>query len=195
MKRTGRKSAAGSGKRPGRGAFLFPRIPHGEKKRGDSLGVGHTQLIQENGETHCYCVVTDITETKKINEDLRLLASNIPGGVCTVRMDDDFTLLYGNEGFYQLYGYTPQEMSLEFGNRLIAVIHPEDVARVYDSIERAYESGESSFEFEKRVIRKDRSIVWLLTRGAFIRGGEELSMSCVVIDVTQRKENGGKAPD
>ena len=159
------------------------------KKSGEILWVSeHTQLIQENGETHCYCVVTDITETKKINEDLRLLASNIPGGVCTVRMDDDFTLLYGNEGFYQLYGYTPQEMSLEFGNRLIAVIHPEDVARVYDSIERAYESGESSFEFEKRVIRNDRSIVWLLTRGAFIRGGEEISMSCVVIDVTERKE-------
>ena len=82
-------------------------------------------------------------------------------------MDQDFTLLYGNDSFYQLYGYTSAEMQTQLGNKLIATILPEDATSIMEIIERTYRSQESHFEFEQRIFHKDGSIRYLLTNGAF----------------------------
>ena len=85
---------------------------------------------------------------------LEIPGQKIPGGVCEVAFDEDFTLLYGNEGFYAMYGYTPAEMREELGNRLILAIHPEDVPHIRQEVAEAGEQNRG-FEFEKRIYRKD----------------------------------------
>ena len=65
-------------------------------------------------------ICLDITDTIELQQELSELTHNIPGGVCKILMDQDFTLLYGNDSFYQLYGYTSAEMQTQLGNKLIA---------------------------------------------------------------------------
>lgn len=90
-----------------------------------------------------------------MDDSLKSLAKKIPGGVCEVAFDEDFTLLYGNEGFYAMYGYTPAEMREELGNRLILAIHPEDVPHIRQEVAEAGEQNRG-FEFEKRIYRNGR---------------------------------------
>lgn len=159
-----------------------------KRKDGTIIWVSDTsQILEENGEIYCYCVVTDITQRKEADEKLEALMTNIPGGVCWVRFDENFTLLYGNDSFYELYGYTPLQMKLELGNCLIAAIYQEDILVIIKAIQRALDQGKPGFEFEKRVYRRDGEMLWLLTKGNFMWEKDGITLQCVVIDITDRK--------
>ncbi|SCJ58120.1 Cyclic di-GMP phosphodiesterase Gmr [Anaerotruncus sp. 2789STDY5834896] len=125
----------------------------------------------------------------KKNRELEDFSDNLPGGICRVRMDEDFTLLYGSPSFFRLYGYTAQQMRDKLGNRLIAAIIPEDVPNIMQVTGAAYADQKRNFEFEKRVTRGDGKLTWILTRGSF--GGEDHGvpyMNCVVLDISDRKK-------
>lgn len=159
------------------------------KKDGKVIWVSdNMKVLVENGEKFCYSVITDITEAKEKDQNLKLLTSSIPGGVFTVRMDEDFTLLYGNEGFYELHGYTAFQMKVELGNKLIAIIHPEDIPIMTDVVFKAFHEGEKGFEFEVRTLTLNGDIIWELVKGNFIRKEEEFVLNCVAIDITVRKK-------
>lgn len=133
-------------------------------------------------------ICLDITDTIELQQELSELTQNIPGGVCKILMDQDFTLLYGNDSFYQLYGYTSAEMQTQLGNKLIATILPEDATSIMEIIERTYRSQESHFEFEQRIFHKDGSIRYLLTNGAFSHSRKGVpTLNCVIIDITKRR--------
>lgn len=133
-------------------------------------------------------ICLDITDTIELQQELSELTHNIPGGVCKILMDQDFTLLYGNDSFYQLYGYTSAEMQTQLGNKLIATILPEDATSIMEIIERTYRSQESHFEFEQRIFHKDGSIRYLLTNGAFSHSRKGVpTLNCVIIDITKRR--------
>lgn len=147
----------------------------------------NTSIIEEKQNVYRYSVITDITDNRRIHQDLQILASNIPGGVCRIRLDEDLTLLYGNEGFYKLYGYTKHQMNLELGNRLIAAIHQVDIPSIMELMNHTLHNDETMFEYENRIFRRDGRMVWLLTRGNLTRDHEDVIMNCVVLDITDRK--------
>lgn len=147
----------------------------------------HTRLLDAQGELSGYVTaINDITELETLNSTLQLLNDNIPGGICEVALDDDFTLIYGNDAFYSIMGYTPEQLSAERNNCLGSLTHPDDSTRFRDAIREAYHSGDN-FEYEKRVIRRDGAVAWILVRGAFIINNDEPLLSCVVIDTTERR--------
>lgn len=124
-------------------------------------------------------------------EDNRVLSSilsNLPGGICEVAPDQHFTLFYGNESFFHLYGYTPEQMRKELGNRLDRTIFPEDLPGVRRIVEEADRLGKDGFEAEHRIMRRDGSLIWGLIRGNFFNGSGGRTMHCVIVEITQRKQ-------
>lgn len=63
----------------------------------------------------------------KDNLLLSSIISNLPAGICEAAYDDFFTLLYGNGLFFQLYGYTPEQLKIEHQNQIGRIILPEDL--------------------------------------------------------------------
>ena len=101
---------------------------------------------------------------------------------------DSLTIIYGNDGFYKIHGYTAEEMKVILGNKLIAVTFPEDISKVHAILKNALENNLESFEYEKRVTRKNGEIRYLLTKGVFVKEGDERIINSIVIDITDRKE-------
>lgn len=159
------------------------------KKDGSFLWViDQGKVISYNGSDFVASICLDITDMIQLQQELSELTQNIPGGVCKILMDEDFTLLYGNDSFYELYGYTAMEMQTQLGNKLIATIHPEDATSIMEIIEHTYRNQKSHFEFEQRIFHKDGSIRYLLTKGTFSSSQSGApALSCVVIDITKRR--------
>lgn len=168
------------------------RLKRGEKtsyleKDNRTYKVDASYLCDANGSVAGHiAVMSDISALREMDASLKSLADNIPGGVCEVAFDDDFTLLYGNEGFFSMYGYTPEEMRTELGNRLTPSIHPDDVPRIRKTVSEALEKN-SGFEYEKRVYRRDGTMACMLTRGTFSKRPGGYVLNCVIIDITARK--------
>lgn len=162
------------------------RIP---TKTGDLLWIlTKGEFIKDQDQTYFYGILIDITQTKRQEDAIQALTDSIPGGVCEIAMDDSFTLLYGNETFYTIYGYTPVEMEKELNNELIYTIHEKDRTEMKKTIQTAYETKKKWFELEKRIIKRDGSIAWFLTRGTFAQKKEKTVLNCVLIDITDRKK-------
>lgn len=149
--------------------------------------VDYSRLYNADGcEDGRIAVMSDITALREMDNSLKSLAGKIPGGVCEVALDEDFTLLYGNEGFYAMYGYTPAEMREELGNRLVLAIHPEDVPHIRREVADALEQNRG-FEFEKRIYRRDGTMMCMLTRGTISKQQGSYILDCLILDVTARK--------
>lgn len=119
--------------------------------------------------------------------ELETFTSNIPGGVCEIMLDDCYTLVYGNDGFYQLYGYTPEQFKEELHNHIVTAIHPKDREYVKNVIYKAALDMEPVFEFEHRITHRNGTICWILVRGSFSYYQQSPLLNCVIIDITNRK--------
>lgn len=98
---------------------------------------------------------------------------------------------YWGEGFNVLFG---EEIAGTKDNffRWKDNIHPEDKDRVISSYKKAlYHSPESLFEFEYRLIRKDKKVLHLLDKGIILRDDQGKATRAVgaIQDITPRKSN------
>lgn len=122
------------------------------------------------------------------SEELNFLSCFVNGGVCKVKLDSDFTLLYGNDEFYKIYGYSKEEMKIELGDRLITVIDEEDIGHISEVVESAYANHEKTFEFEKRITRRDGQKIIIYTKGTFAEEDGETVLYNVITDITEKKK-------
>lgn len=123
-------------------------------------------------------------EQKNLND----IISYIPVGVCEVLLDDEFTLISGNDLFYDLYGYTAAQMEQELENKVLRMIHLDDRVLIRETLRKAQEAGQNGFEAEHRFLRRDGSILWGLVSGTFVQEQAGKAVVCVVMDITKRKK-------
>ncbi|WP_051013960.1 diguanylate cyclase domain-containing protein [Pararhodospirillum photometricum] len=107
-------------------------------------------------------------------------------GIWDWSIDSD-TLFWSDEMF-GLLGLRPGEMAPSRG-RFLALIHPEDTARVSES-EAACLDGRKAYDEDYRVVWRDGSVRWLRETANLVRDdtGQAVRMVGVVRDVTQEKE-------
>lgn len=112
---------------------------------------------------------------------------NLLVGVQQCVNDRYFTITKVNQGFLNLFGYSRQEIKTLFADRFIDMIHPDDRAKVRESLQA--QLGRAKFlELEYRVVAKDGHAVWVLDkcRAATGADGSEY-LNCVLMDLTQVK--------
>lgn len=131
--------------------------------------------------------VNDVTEEMKSQEDqISLLANKAECGLVKLAYNSEMTILYANDYFYRLHGYTPEEYTEQFGTNALARIHPDDAQRFKASVARQLSMG-TALRFEYRIIKKDGSICWLLIKGQMTATEQRIAYLCSCIDITAMK--------
>lgn len=109
--------------------------------------------------------------------------NGISVGVQKCRCDDDLTLLAVNQQFYDMFGYTKQDIEGKFDNKLMSIIYEDDKIRI-----KNIQLNTPNIEIEYRVWCSDGTYKWILNRGVVVDEDSAKVSYCVLIDVTDEKK-------
>lgn len=141
------------------------------------------------------CVFTDITnletaasETAKAKTDLEIFANTVPSGVSKHLLDNNLTLIWANNYFYDMCGYTPQEYKKQYGKNTLPIVLSEDLAIVIDALADLTEASQSII-LNFRIKCANDSIKWV--NAVFARSGDMSDgfpvINLVMSDITNLK--------
>ncbi|MDD3192820.1 MAG: diguanylate cyclase [Oscillospiraceae bacterium] len=108
--------------------------------------------------------------------------NDIPGGMLKCKNDSQYTILRINDGFLKLIGYTREELSSQFSDSYINLIHPDDRQRIRELTNRQLLQN-NALSNEYRVLCKDGSCRWV-TENAYIAAGNNQAFFCTLTDIT-----------
>jgi diguanylate cyclase (GGDEF)-like protein/PAS domain S-box-containing protein len=137
-------------------------------------------------------VITDMTEIKKAEEELRhsraqltAIFENVGTGIWVSDIRYRFTFV--NSYLANLLGFLPEEL---IGQDVVSVVHPYDAITSTIQFEGLLNREYESYEMEKRYRRKDGSIFWgaLSARPIYNAQNEIESVVGFISDITQRKQ-------
>jgi len=153
-----------------------------------------SQYAMMNEELGYAIIITlDITERKQVLEALQesegrfsAILSQASAGI--VRKATDGTLLFVNDAFCRMVGYTSPELVSE-GKTCWDLTHPDDVEENKRLFERMITEG-IPFHMERRIIRKDGSILWTDVSVSPVMDTAGYAVLCVgvEVDITARKQ-------
>jgi PAS domain S-box-containing protein len=124
---------------------------------------------------------------KESEEKFKLLANNIPAGVYLVKYDDVMTKVYLNDEVEKLTGYSKSEF---YDNtvEMPEIYHPDDKEYALNQIKIAIEN-KKPYQITCRIIRKDKTIVWIEEYGEAILINDKVEyLEGVLIDITEKME-------
>lgn len=166
-------------------------------KSGDVLTVlcNGQAFSLNDGRDVLQCVFTDITnlenaanETAKAKTDLEIFANTVPSGVSKHLLDNNLTLIWANNYFYNMCGYTPKEYKEHYDKNTLSIVLGEDLAIVIDALADLTEESNSKI-LNFRIKCADDSIKWI--NAVFARAGEVSDgfpvVNMVMSDITNLK--------
>ena len=157
-------------------------------KNGEKIWVMEkTELVQDaDGDIVYQSVFIDNNENKTKAIMLEEITKNIPGGVCLLDLETE-NVVYGNEGFYLLYGCSELEMREKFHNHITDFFFEKDYINLHHLVSEAVKSGQKNITYERQIHRGDEKTLWVLVKATIIHNLGNLQLSCVLIDITDRK--------
>lgn len=156
-----------------------------KKKDGSYIWIHEVgrKVVAENGRDAITFVCIDITEQKEARDEMLRIYNNIPGAIFCCRYDRELSVIDANDGLFEFLGYTREEFAA-MGNRMTAVIHPDDLAMMRDTLCRQLESN-STIHIQNRLICKNGVVRWISIKvQPFYKNGEEC-FYCVFMDITK----------
>ncbi len=173
------------------------------KKTGEILTVlcNGQAFSLNDGRDVLQCVFTDIThlenaanETAQAKTDLEIFANTVPSGVSKHLLDNNLSLIWANNYFYNMCGYSKSSYEEKFGRSMLTLIFSEDLATVIDALADLKEEGKSQI-VNFRIKCADGSIRWV--NAVFANAGETAEnfpvVNIVMSDITNLKEAEMKA--
>jgi len=170
-------------------------------KAGEIRWVNERTFIQRDSDgevTHFQGLVLDITEQKRSEEKLEKILkmqkvlttviNNSPAVVFLWRNEKYWPAAFVSDNIVQ-FGYTVDD----FRSRKVLygkIIHPYDLRKVEEELERHIQKGEVSFNTEYRIFTKAGDLRWVNER-TFIQREEDGNVTCfqgIVLDITPRKD-------
>ncbi|AKB18102.1 MULTISPECIES: PAS domain-containing protein [unclassified Methanosarcina] len=163
--------------------------------------VNERTFIQRDSEgevTHFQGVVLDITERKRSEEKLKkvlrmqkvltTIINNSPAVVFLWRDEKYWPATFVSDNVVQ-FGYTVDDFTSQkilYGK----IMHPDDLKRVEEVLERRIQKGEVSFNSEYRIFTKAGDLRWVNERTFIQREGDGnvTSFQGIVLDITPRKK-------
>lgn len=111
------------------------------------------------------------------------IINNINAAILYCKNDEFSTILYANQYFYDLIGYTKNEMKTIFNNRFADLVI-DDISEILVKVEEIISKGEN-LDFEFRMRRKDNSIIWLHDTAVYNK--ENNTFYVTLMDITYMK--------
>lgn len=109
-------------------------------------------------------------------------------GVGTVELAADGRFTRVNDRFCAITGYSREE--LLSGMTPLSLAHPEDAAISRERVQKVLQGAVSSYETERRCVRKDGSVIWINATATTIHheDGSVRSIVGIAEDITDRKQ-------
>ena len=135
------------------------------------------QVTAEDGRPAIISVCMDITARRQAQEEVFHLYNNIPGAVFRCRFDKDFSVIAANDGLFEFLGYTREEFAA-LGNKMSAVIYPEDLLIMKDILDSQLRYG-NTIQNQNRLICRDGTVKWISIKAQLIRGSGTVFLLCL----------------
>lgn len=154
-------------------------------------------LFKPNGTAYAIGTAFDITKRKRAEEktaeserQLLTLMNNLPGMVYRCANDAQWTTLFLSNGCEALTGYQVNDLLMNKNIKFSDIIHPEDLATVWDTVQRSLDKR-TSYQIEYRIVTADGTIkwVWEQGQGVFSENGEFLFLEGFIMDINDRKKS------
>jgi PAS domain S-box-containing protein len=139
-----------------------------------------------------YSSIFDITPLKQAQRALveseeryRLLAENVTDTLMKINADGVRTFVMPS--CYNLLGYTPDEL---IGQASFAIVHPDDLPGIQNTIYQALVSGQPSFLTTQRLLHKAGYYCWVEATNSIIRdpvNADLVEIVSVARNITERK--------
>ena len=117
--------------------------------------------------------------------------NTVPAGVTKNLLDGRMTLLWANDYYYKIHGFTKEEYAARFSDDHSAeVVYPEDRPLIHTAISNAIMNNQRNINQTFRIINKDGAIKWIMLRGVItddVINGFPLVYT-VITDVTETKK-------
>ncbi len=137
-------------------------------------------------------ITRDISERKRAQQRLRESEERFRTAFDQVAVGmaylaPDGRLLQVNQRFCDMVGYTREEL---LQGTFQELTHPDDLPRDLDHLQRLLVGEITSYQREKRYLRKNGTIMWANLITTLVRGvdGEPTHFVAVIEDITERKE-------
>jgi PAS domain S-box-containing protein len=167
-----------------------------QKKDGSYAFVHDKAMIlrDENGKAVKVIGATqDVSSRRKIEEELkksneRFLFVSRAASDAIYDWNVQTNELYWGEGLQTLFGFSPNEVSVDVWETLV---HPDDRKRVIQSLTDALSSGKRRWTSEYRFAKKGGNHSHVLDRGFIIREENGKAIRCIgsMQDITERKQS------
>jgi PAS domain S-box-containing protein len=111
----------------------------------------------------------------------------LAGAGLAVAEPGDARMIRVNAAFCELTGYSEQEL---LAMTAVDLTHPDDRDADITAVRRVIRGTAGTWRSEKRYVRKDGRVIWVLVHGSAIRNaaGRTLFTVANVVDITNRKE-------
>ncbi len=120
---------------------------------------------------------------KKEQGRFEALVENALVGIYII--DEDERLVYVNERFAQIFGYTSDEL---IGKSAYLIVHPKDYAKVRENIRKRLKGIIKSVHYEFTGIKKDGTEVEVEAQGSRAEYEGKPTIEGTIIDITQRRQ-------
>ncbi|NLC78545.1 MAG: PAS domain-containing protein, partial [Ruminococcaceae bacterium] len=129
------------------------------------------------------------TEKKRLEaaQQLQAIMNSMNGGVYAVTADTDgnVNIVFTNEQYYSMFGYTKEQFEFE-GADIFSVVHPDEREKIRGKINRLLKSGEYAV-MEYSCKKQDGNIVYVRCDAAItkIDGIGERVLISIITDMTE----------
>ena len=128
-----------------------------------------------------------IKKIKDANNKIVTINNIIPGAVVQVYCTPEFELMYANDGFFDLLGYTREEVKKNFNNKLKNMVSNEELSDILNGF--TYNNGED-YAKEVMLVKKDKSLISVDIRGSLFRYENDMPIyTCILIENTDLKKS------
>ena len=132
---------------------------------------------------------TDITVLKRAEEKLlqaNLVVENGPAVLFCWKMEEDWPVELVSKNIRQ-FGYSQEEF-LSGAVKFAQIVHPEDLGRVREEVDRHIALGTDHFKQTYRILSKGGDVHWVDDRTATVKdtGGHIAHLQGIIIDITDR---------
>ena len=135
-------------------------------------------FMEENGQgVHFYGASQDVTEMQYVNQEL-------PGGYYRCAVDGSFEFYYISKGFEDLVGYAAEEIREQFDNRLINMVHRDDV-EIMRGRSQAIRQGLKGENKPYRLRHKNGGYIYVVNQSRLMELNDQVCFQSVAIDVTE----------
>lgn len=136
-----------------------------------------------------YTVMTDVTELVQVKNEQEILMRTMEVSVSRHLVDEHFTVIWANEFYYKLIGYTKDEYGELFHNHCDEYFksNEDSWGKINKKIQEMYAAGESIYEVFLPLKIPDGSTRWVKLTGFFTeeyQDGKQMAYTTMV-DVTE----------